>query len=76
MLEHAGHPLSDAQINFLSELAPGPEFTRRMTEVLTDLQIRSDQHHRETEVEIAGIDTVPGHLESNEITCKIKVFAE
>jgi len=41
LLEHAGHPLSDAQINFLSELAPGPEFSRRMTEVLTDLQIEA-----------------------------------
>ena len=40
-LSRAGYPLNEGQINFLQTLKTGPEFTRRMGEVLTESQINA-----------------------------------
>jgi len=38
ILEQAGRPLTETQIDYLLTLKPGPEFSEKMMEVLTDLQ--------------------------------------
>jgi hypothetical protein len=39
ILERAGHPLTESQINYLLNLSTGAEFTQKMGEVLDDDQI-------------------------------------
>jgi hypothetical protein len=41
ILERAGHPLTESQINYLLKLKTGPEFTQKMVEVLDDEQIEA-----------------------------------
>jgi len=38
LLEQAGRPLTNVQVEYLLTLKPGPEFTEKMTDILTDAQ--------------------------------------
>lgn len=40
ILQRANCPLTEGQVNFLLTLNEGPEFTKRMVEVLDELQIK------------------------------------
>ena len=41
ILQRAGYPLTEHQINYLLTLNPGPEFSQKMIEVLDDKQIQA-----------------------------------
>ena len=41
ILQRAGYPLTDSQINYLLTLEPGTEFNQKMIEVLDDKQIEA-----------------------------------
>ena len=41
ILQRAGYPLTDSQINYLLTLKQGPEFNQKMNDVLDDKQIEA-----------------------------------